>query len=143
MRTASRHTCGTGRQLPVPFFLRCRQMLPLVCLTCFFFLPAMALPTPTPELSIDWNVHREADRIAVAPALTCSSACRLRFDLRTVDNPGQSLRQTGEVQLAPGLPRTLGRLAFTLRGPHCRLHLTLRDSDGHEQTHVLDPCGDS
>lgn len=137
MRTALRHDNGTGRQLPVPFFLRRCLALPLFCLYC---LPAMAIPTLTPDLHIDWKVHRESDRIEVAPVLTCSSACRLRYDLRTVDNPGQSLRQAGEVQLAPGLSRTLGRLAFTLRGPHCRLQLTLRDSAGHEQTHVLDPC---
>lgn len=139
MRTASSHDHGTGRQRPVPLFLRGLQGL---LLSCLLLTPAMAEPLTAPDLRLDWNIRRDAGRIEVMPMLTCASACRLRYDLATVDIPGQSLRQSGEVLLAAGIPRAVGRLAFTPRGPDCRLRLTLHDAAGHEQTHLLNPCDD-
>lgn len=126
MTSALRQMRGAGRQRPA-------------LLLCAMLLAARAGAEPA-ALFLEWNAVREGAAQRVAPVLRCGDGCRLQYVLETLDDPRQRLRQAGRLELAPGAARALGRLAFTPRGAHCRVRLTLQRDDGSATVHLIDPC---
>lgn len=108
-------------------------------LLCATLLATHAAAEPA-SLFLEWNAVRDGPAQRVAPVLRCGDGCRLHYVLETLDDPRQRLRQAGRLELAPGAARALGRLAFTPRGPHCRVRLTLQRDDGSASVHLIDPC---
>lgn len=128
MTLASRPAHGIGRLRPVPFFLGAA------------LLAAAPVAADPATVYLEWNALREGALQRVAPVLRCQADCTLAFELLTLDDPHQVLRQAGTLRLAPGATRLLGRLVFTPRGSHCRVRLTLRQPDGATTLHLIDPC---
>lgn len=111
--------------------------------------PAFATPpfpvmsdSPAPTCHLDWQARRQANRLEIAPLITCDRPCRLRFLLATVDSPTQSLRQSGSLQLAAATPRLLGRMVLAAPAPTCRVQLTLWHENGREERFETDTCSD-
>lgn len=132
---------GTGRQRLLP---RARATVGQAMLACLAALPpsiSLAMPdATTPSCQLDWQAHRQGDRLEVAPVVTCDRPCRLRFLLTTVDAPSQALRQSGSVQVTSAMPRQLGRMVLAPAGAACRLQLTLWHEDGSEQRFTSETC---
>lgn len=103
-------------------------------------LAARADPLPRQLPRLAWNAQWRNGQLQAAPVLTCLQACALRFELATLGNPAQRLRQGGELALGAGESRGLGRLALSAPGPHCRLGVTLWHRDGFEEHYETDPC---
>lgn len=103
-----------------------------------FLQTAAAAPLSDPELV--WNAEWQGHTLRLRPTLRCPTPCRWRFELVTVDLPGQAIRQGGRVELPADTPRLLVRLALTPAGPHCRLRLSLEEDQGRRIIHELDPC---
>lgn len=112
-----------------------------------FAAPALATPpisvmsdSPAPTCHLDWQARRQANRLEIAPLITCDQPCRLRFLLATVDSPAQSLRQSGSLQLAAATPRLLGRMVLETPAPTCRVQLTLWHENGREERFETGDC---
>jgi hypothetical protein len=109
-----------------------------ILLPLLFLQTAAATPTPDPELV--WNAEWQGHTLRLRPTLRCSTPCRWRFELVTVDMPGQAIRQGGRVELPADTSRPLAQLSLTPAGPDCRLRLNLEDGQGRRIVHELDPC---
>lgn len=132
---------GNGRQRLFP---RARATVGQAVLACLAALPpctASAMPDATPpSCQLDWQAHRQGDRLEVAPLVTCDRPCRLRFLITTVDAPSQALRQSGSVHVTSATPRQLGRMVLAPASAACRLQLTLWHEDGSEQRFTSETC---
>jgi hypothetical protein len=101
---------------------------------------AVAEPVPPHAVTVAWHAQWQGHRLLLSPTLACVHACRRHFELLTLDNPAQVIRQAGHVDLPAATPRELGRLLLApLRG-RCRLRLVLVDAEGRRDVHELDPC---
>lgn len=93
-----------------------------------------------PAVRLEWNALLKKGQLQLRPVLQCTRPCELGFELVTLDNPAQQIRQGGQLQLTGEAPYQLGQLSFSTRVAPCRLRLTLRHDDGRQEHYEIDPC---
>lgn len=92
------------------------------------------------DLELNWHVERDKQQLRLQPELRSPHDLDLRYELLSLDNPAQKIRQAGNTRLQANMPRTLGRLVFSAPASgSCRLRLTLWLGE-QTREYEINPC---